>query len=301
MDALEKQRISGMKKIFANSSLSVSAVAVVLAFGLVGSGELLARNCVVTNWAGGQTNLLDDNAGTQGSSNRRFAGPCGLRVPVDGTPRYLTDSTPAGESEYIARFYAFLDNAGTDPVILFEADDGTDPQIQVWYNVPSGNDLTLRVFDSGSSASDATFSNVGTGWHSIEFAWESAAAAQMAFSVNGASDMVIDPAPDTSGISIANALLGNVGGAGSSGAATAIDFDEFDSRRTSRPSVDNPLFAGDSNGDGNINSGDITALVNDLLNSSQVFENFAGGQPDCNTDGSVNSGDITCVVNLLLQ
>ena len=50
---------------------------------------------------------------------------------------------------------------------------------------------------------------MGTGWHSAEFAWEADAAAEIAFSVNGAADQIISPA-DTSGISIANAKLGNV-------------------------------------------------------------------------------------------
>ena len=243
-----------------------------------------AQTCTIANWDGA-TALAAANAGTQGATNRRYGGPCGLRVPMDGTARFLTDNSPAAESTYIARFYAFLDNAGTDAVILF-ADAGDN--VEVWYNVPNAGDITLNVVDASANNNFLTFASVGSGWHSIEFAWESSATANIAFSVNGAADATATL--DTSGISLSSVSLGNLN---NNATGTSIDFDDFDSRRISRPGR---LLVADANGDGVITGGDLTSLVNELLGSS-----FAVGQPDCNEDGSITGGDLTCLVNILLN
>ncbi len=229
-------------KLEKSTGLSRSALTVKTLIGGAALAALMglsfnaqAQTCVVSNWLGGATALTDANAGTQNSvasNNRRYAGPCGLRVPVAGAAAFVTDDTPAAEGTYIARFYAYLDNAGTDPVVIFEADDGTDPQAQVWYNFPAAGDMTLRAFDSSAATNDLTFTGVGPGWKSVEFVWEAAAAADVAFSVDGATDLTATI--NTSGITLANASLGNVNGATG---GTAIDFDAFDSRRISRRGV----------------------------------------------------------------
>lgn len=241
-----------------------------------------AQTCTISNWDD-STNLTDAATGTQGSSNRRYGGPCGLRVQMDGTARYLTDNSPAAESTYIARFYAFLNNAGSEEVILF-ADGGNN--VEVWYNVPSAGDLTLNVVDSGSNPNFLTFTNVGSGWHSIEFSWEASANAEIAFSVNGATDLT--DTIDTSGITLSSARLGNINNA----AGTSIDFDDFDSRRVSRPGR---LLVGDANNDGNVTGADVTAVINEILSGT-----FAPGQPDCNEDGSITGADVTCLINTIL-
>lgn len=242
-----------------------------------------AQTCTVANWAGGATGLSDANTGTPSGSNRRYGGPCGLRVPADGTARFVTDDSPASETTYIARFYTFLDAAGTGEIILFAADDGATDQVQVLYNVPSNGDLTLRVWDSGGP-NDLSFLGVGTGWHSVELVWEAAASAAIAFSVNGAPD--VTATLDTSGIVLANANLGNVGGANTGG---TIDFDDFDSRRVSRP--------------GRLCRG-LTDETRDLLTFSDAIEifndavsptTFVAGQPDYNEDGLVTFSDAITV------
>ncbi len=243
-----------------------------------------AQTCTVSNWASA-TGLSDADAGTQGATNRRYGGPCGLQVDVDGTVRHVTDDTPATEASYIARFYAFLDNAGSNPVLLFAADDGTDDQIQVWYNDPSAGDLTLRVFDNGGSPTDLTEAAVGSGWHSVELVWDAAASSDVRFSVDGAADLTASP--DTSGISIANAHLGNVNGAAGAG---SIDFDDFDSRRMDRPGR---LMVGDANDDGGVNVLDGLAVFNESAGTA-----FAAGQPDCNEDGQVNVLDGLCIFDI---
>jgi hypothetical protein len=162
--------------------------------------------------------------------------------------------------------------------------------IQVHYNDPAAGDITMYAFDSGAGQASATFtaSEIDTDWVSIEFDW-SAGTDDKLFSVNGLADKAI--ALDTSGIGITDASLGNINGA-DSGAGSVFYFDDFDSRRQNRPGR---LLVGDANDSGSISSGDITALINEVLDNG-----FAPGQPDCNENGEVTSGDITCLINILL-
>src|SRR5690625_5110291 len=110
-----------------------------------------AQQCTVNNWDV-QQGLTDSDTGTPSANNRRYGGPCGLRVALDGTERYVVDESPNAENSYIARFYAFLNDAGTDPVLLFAATDGAEDQVQVWYNSPQAGDVTLSVYDSTGTA-----------------------------------------------------------------------------------------------------------------------------------------------------
>lgn len=262
--------------------LIIAGIAMAACLGFAVSAQ---AQCVVSNWAGA-TNLADGNAGNQGSSNRRYGGPCGLRVAVDGSTRFLTDNSPTSEGTYIARFYAFLDNAGSNPVLLFAADDGTDQQIQVFYD---NGDLTLKVWDQASSDHDLNVTGVGSGWHSIELVWEEAADADIRFSVDGDTDVTPGSVIDTTGIAIANAHLGNVNGAGGGG---SIDFDDFDSRRVERPGR---LVRADANDDGVVDIFDAVDLRDELAETS-----FAPGQPDCDENGEVDIFDAPCLRDLVL-
>lgn len=262
----------------------ISGVALSALLGL--SLNVQAQTCVVSNWDSA-TNVSDADAGTQGGSNRRYGGPCGLRVAVDGTERIVTDNSPTAESTYIARFYTFLNNAGSDPIIIYAADDGSVDQVQVWYNFPAAGDMTLRTFDASAGTNDLTFNAVGSGWHSVEFVWEAAAAADILFSVNGAADL--STTIDTSGITLAAAHLGNVNSATN---GTSIDFDDFDSRRISRPGR---LLVGDADDNASINILDVQAVGNEVVNGV-----FAAGQPDCTEDGAVNILDVQCVGGIVV-
>jgi len=261
----------------------IGGVAAAALLGL--SMNAQAQTCVVDNWTSA-TVVTNANAGTQGTSNRRYGGPCGLRTPAGPTAAYVTDETPSAEGSYIARFYAYLDDAGTAPAIIYEATDGTDFRIRVWYNADntggaSPGDLTLQVADNATDNNFLTFSGVGPGWHSIEFTWEAAASAEINFTVNGAADQTINL--DTSGFQIADASLGNVNG----GATGTMDFDDFDSRRISRPGR---LCRGDTNGDEEIRLTDVT----NIFTEAQTFgATLAGGQPDFDENGSVGLADVT--------
>lgn len=259
-----------------------------------------AQTCVVSNWLGGATNLTDADAGTQdtgATSNRRFGGPCGLRVPVSGTAAFVTDDTPSAEGTYIARFYAFLDNAGSDAIIIFQADDGANPQVQVWYNFPAAGDLTLRTFEGAPRGGnvDLTFNAIPPGWTSAELVWEAAASADIRFSVNGAADL--STTANTAGITLANASLGNVNGAAN---GTNMDFDAFDSRRISRPGRLCPGLTDEARAVLGGDTGPRLAVTDALA----IFDEFAtnggtpaAGMPDFDQNGSVNPSDVIGVFN----
>jgi hypothetical protein len=255
----------------------LSGVALIALLGL--SLNVQAQTCTVNNWDD-QINLADANTGTQSGTNRRYGGPCGLRVALDGTPRYLTDLSPVGESSYIVRFYAFFSSVA-EPTMIFAAEniDGDDV-VEIWYN---GGDLILNVVDTGAVLNDFTVAGIGAGWHSIELVWNASSEADnILFSVNEEADTLTQTV-DTSGISLHAANLGNL----NSATGGSIDFDDFDSRRISRPGR---LLVGDANDDLVVNIFDVQAVGAEVTGGV-----FAMGQPDCNEDGLINIFDVQCV------
>lgn len=239
--------------------------------------------CTIENWSSA-VGLAPADAGTQDEPNgfRRYGGPCGLRVAVDGSPRYLIDYTPMSEGSYNARFYAFLDDAGTAPVDLMET-LGSFDTFRVVFNWPSTNDLTLRIFDYTGAATNLTATGLGTGWHSIEVIWESDQLASIALLVDGVK--IHSDSVDTSGLAVVETRLGNINGANSGG---FINFDDFDSRRISWPGR---LDEGDANDDGVIDVADLIAVSDEISDLG-----LAPGQPDCDENGSIDEADIECLV-----
>jgi hypothetical protein len=270
---------------------------VVFAAAMGFSVNAAAQTCTVDNWQGGSPGLSNSDAGTQGSSNRRYGGPCGLRVPLGGSAAYVADDTPGGETTYIVRAYVYLDDITTgDPVVLFAADDDTgdssytaaDAQIEVSYDADasSGGTLVLSVRDqSGTLQPLPAVDNVGTGWHSFELVWEQASSANIAFSVDGAAD--VTGTVDTTGITIENAFLGVL----NSVTGGSVDFDDFDSRRVDRPGR---LLVADANDSGDLTIADLFEVNNELGGSA-----FAAGQPDCDENGSITISDLFCTNGLL--
>jgi hypothetical protein len=258
-----------------------SGIALTALLGL--SLNVQAQTCTVDNWDE-QANLADANTGTQSGSNRRYGGPCGLRVALDGTPRYLTDLSPVGESSYIVRFYAFFSSV-TNPTMIFAAEniDGDDV-VEIWYN---GGDLILNVVDSSTAVQDFTVAGIGAGWHSIELVWNASNEADnIRFSVNEEDD-TLTATVDTSGISLHAANLGNLNSANGG----SVDFDDFDSRRISRPGR---LVCGDANNDGIVTADDVSAVRGEIFGVA-----FAAGQPDANEDGGITADDVSAVREII--
>ncbi len=264
-----------------------SAAAAFLGFSMNAQAQ---PACTVDNWTA-NPGLSDDDAGYQGANNRRYGGPCGLRVPFDGETRLVMFESEQGEVDYIARFYAFLDDIDTaDPVIIFAGEGDGDDQVQVWYNFPAANDLTLRARDQAGTDHDLTFESVGSGWHSIEFEWHQDASAEISFIVNSDDqEDELSMTIDTSGLVIQSAHLGNAAEANTGGFA---DFDDFDSRRSTRPGR---LLRGDATDSGNHTGADSDAVLLERLGLE-----FAPGQPDCTESGSVTGADSDCVLLIRL-
>lgn len=58
------------------------------------------------------------------------------------------------------------------------------------------------------------------------------------------------------------------------------------------------MLTGDVNDDGEVNIGDVTAIIDYLLgNASDTFNIEAA---DVNGDGEVNIGDVTAIIDMLL-
>ena len=61
----------------------------------------------------------------------------------------------------------------------------------------------------------------------------------------------------------------------------------------------NAAQRGDVDGDGSVNTSDVTALINYLLNGNASGINLRGA--DCDQDGSINISDVTALINYLLR
>jgi len=141
------------------------------------------------------------------------------------------------------------------------------------------------------------------GYYSIELAWAAGTVApattgSMTGTVTGKSGQVatanVAGTVNFTGLansadSITDARIGLIAGAPT--VSTAVNFDEFDSRRTTNPGR---LCRGDSNGVNGITATDRSAITTELANGA-----LAAGQPDCNESGGVTATDRSCVTALL--
>jgi hypothetical protein len=246
-----------------------------------------AQTCTVENWSD-SPGLTAADTGFQGSDNRRYGGPCGLRVPFDGSSRYV-EYESAGEGNYIARFYVFLDELGGDAAIFKAEDNGGDVLVVSYDN----GDIVLTAVDQADTSHPLAITGVGNGWHSVEITWlqgSDATQTEVTLLVNSEDpNDGVSTSIDTTGMAIDLVKLGNVDGVSTGGSA---DFDDFDSRRSSRPGR---LLVGDAANTGSNDSPDLVAARNEILGNS-----FAPGQPDCNEDGDIGSPDLVCIRNILL-
>lgn len=273
---------SALKTLFAGAAVSV-------AFGFVMSAQAShvvdSSDCTTNNWSSA-TGLTADDAGVQGGTNRRYGGPCGLRVATGGGEAFVTSEEPTNETSYNVRFYAFMDDApaGGD-VTLFATD-----AFSVMYHEAS-SEVMLHADHDGGIDTSLSFP-VNAGWYSIHVNWTADAAADIEFLVanrdtpDGSAQTVN---LDTSALSINTAMLGNVDDTGLD--AGSLDFDDFVSTRITPP---DRLLVGDANGDDSYSVGDLNSVLVELNENG-----FADGQPDCNEEGSMSVGDLNCALVIL--
>ncbi len=244
-----------------------------------------AQTCTVGNWDA-SSGALADMDGTDNSNGlvgtppvfRRYAGPCAFEAPFGGGPDWVEDSGMV-ESNYIARFYVYLNDLTGDDVPIFEAYDGSNAALfGVYFTSDSG--AGVIGFDATGNGIVDQSGSAEPGWNSVELSYDGV---NLLASINGADDL---SAASSSG-DVAAVRLGDIDGAGGGSAV----FDDFDSRRTTRPGR---LCRGltDATRDA-LTFADAIAIFNDAASNSTVTT----GQPDYNEDGLVTFSDAIAVFN----
>lgn len=266
------------------------ALLIAASASLMGIAHAAAEvRCTVGNWSNA-VGLTDANVGVPSASNRRYTGPCGLRVPIVSTPAYVENTDDAegnalGESIYYARFYFFINHVNTE-VTVFRALDGSDSVVELEVLAA---DNTLRLKLDGNPVGEAAALRADR-WNSAEIRWDVDANLPLAtLVVNG--DVISESPVPTPSARIRAVQLGAIAtGAQPSG---SIDFDGFDSRRTSSPGRLPVGVAADGSSD---EAADLMAVRTEILG-----QGFAPGQPDCDEDGQVGASDIVCIRDLSLD
>jgi hypothetical protein len=266
MKSFDKSRISAGLR----SGLAIAALA------LLGQPALA---CTTAAWSA-DTGVTVGGPEGNPATLARYSGLCAMQA---ATSVHVEDESPGGISRIRARFYMLADN--TAEADVYRGFNGTGSQVfEVSVNPGNGN---VTLSSGGTNATCTGCANAGE-WNAIEIDWDAGSGA-LSLWVN--SDATTDAADATASFSssqtVSSVRLGNL-----NGAAGAMNFDSYESRRTT---AIGRLVVSDANGDGTVNSQDIAIMVNELLGTS-----FAPGQVDCNLDGTVNSQDLACVVNILL-
>lgn len=265
-----------------------------------------AQSCTITNWAGGSVNDSALFAGSPLDGNTRYGGPCSLEVGLDSGFAYVVDNSPIAEQDYITRFYFNPNGNGSAdaPMVIFSANDASDGTgddvIQLWFNVASAdpfvaqpNHVTLLVTtEDGVEEIQAGATSIrANGWNSFEIVWSSGPDATIALKVNERDDLTVTG--DTSSQRVRSALLGFVDEGAAISSTNPLYFDDFDSRRQSRPGR---LLRGDA-----LDNGEIT-LLDGLAVADEFFNDvLAPGQPDCTEDGVVDPLDGLCIADLFFE
>jgi len=264
---------------------------------MLAAGVKAAPACSLDGWsrvAGAQ--ML--STGSPANGHRRYQGECGMHVSLDGAASgYVEDKSPSGETEYMARFYLFTGDAQLGPgdwVDVFTAYRGeTSPVPELTVRLTGGADganLRLRAANGASTAVGAPVA-VAPGWHGIALSWQRATSVN-----NGRVEWSVDDAGqdalgglDNRSHAIDLARLGAVSRQGGSG---GLDFDAFDSHRSSPAEL---LLAGDANADKLVNAADLVSVIREYNGGA-----LTPGQPDCNGDGTVDRADMDCIAHAII-
>ena len=273
-----------LKNFTTRSLLAGAALAAAFAFTV----NAQAQTCTIANWDASAGSLV---AGHPGDGNKRYGGPCSLRVTLDGDVAWVenqfqqgTDpAVPLDEPRHISRFYAFFgDITGSDEFVLYELYDDADVSLMTLTYNPSSGEITVDPM--GGTAE--TFTTVAGRWHSIEVDWDVSSAGSEVVSVEigtaaGVGSETISISSTTG--HVASVRIGNVDGAISGG---NLYIDDFDSRRLSSPGR---LCRGDTSGNEEIRMAD----VNTVFREVQTFgAELAGGQPDFVENGIIAMADV---------
>lgn len=241
-----------------------------------------AMACTVSNWLGTGT-ATDVNNAKGPPATARYSGICALTV---GTGTYVVDNSPGAEGTYRARFYV-LTRSVSDPVTIFKAtasDNGGGANVvDVSFN---GSQFSFN--QNGSAAGSVTGIQVGK-WYSVEVFYK----ANTSFTVKvwgaGTGAQVGSYSGAAGAGTIGSAVLGISNGI----AATAFNFDAFESTRSEATEIGR-LCRGDGAVNGTRDISDVVALFSELNGVT-----YASGQPDMNEDGSVNINDAMALFTVI--
>ncbi len=257
----------------AKASISITLLSACLIF----SYEVLA--CSMSAWVPGASGDVRTNNPANGVA--RVGGACGLKVSGTG---YVQDNGPNTETQFIGRFYFLsqLNGVGSTKIFVAYSDETSTELFSIKYD-GANISIDATTATGGGTTSVAVDNNH---WNLIEFFWKSGDSGSLW--VN--ADATKDPASGefASGIgTVESVRLGAPYGFG--GLTGVAFFDDYESRRSLPVGA---LLAGDGNFDGDINSEDLTVIVEEYL-----FNSYDNGVTDCNLDAEINSGDINCVVS----
>ncbi len=228
------------------NSLDAMSGVFITALGVMLCGATLA--CTTQAWEETKTGGVV-SAGTAA----RFDGDCGLRLDLSGSSSgWVEDPTPgtlADVTEYVARFYAYVDDAQVasgETLTLFSARDSNANELFGLQLKGSGGDavLDLYAYDDTTGIVDAEGDVVVPfGWRALALHWNTG-------SGTGAVSLSIDEnnvqnisGLNNAGYSINKVFLGVVEG-NSPGLSGVIDVDSFASRRTGTAGLVNRSCSG---------------------------------------------------------
>ena len=259
------------------SSRTILAVALMAALPATS-----AMACTVSNWNGTNTATTAANAKGPADGVARYSGECALTV---GSGKFVVDNSPGAEAVYRSRFYV-LTRPVTGAVTIFKAtasDNGAGAAaVEITF------DGTSFAFSQNGAAAGSVTGIQADKWYSIETAYKAGNAFTASVWGAGGSTEVGSVSGTAGAATVGSAVMGISNGT----AATAFNFDAFESTRSEATAIGR-LCRGDANGSSTITSADRASIT------AEINGAYATGQPDCNEDGRVNSADRACITSLI--
>ncbi len=238
-----------------------------------------AMACTVGNWSADSGNV---NAGGPNTGVARYSGLCAMGAP-DGKVSWVQDNSPGGINRIRARFY-----------VLNNIDSGQSVQVYRGFSSTNGTGLLFTVIMNSSGsvvlrdhvANQDVSQVASTKWLSIEIDYaQGSGDGVISLSVNGQTPALNSSLNNAAAAALQSVRLGNLQGTGGT-----LNFDAYESRRTT---AIGRLLVGDANNSGSVNIADASAIIAELDGTTQT------GQADCNENGVINIADASCIISLL--
>ncbi|WP_457671849.1 hypothetical protein [Thiolapillus sp.] len=213
--------------------VAIRSLAAITGIFLLQQGQVLA--CSTQAWD-------DSNIGSTVTAEAAavYEGSCGLRLHLDGTSTgWVKDPTPGtvpAVTEYVARFYAYIDDAqlaNGQGFTLFNAEDASANELFGLEVKGSASGPVLHLYAWDGAVREAVGDvSVPPGWRAIVLHWTTGAGnGALRLSIDRTQDMQTITGLSNAGQVIDSVNLGVVSG-NSSGIVGTIDVDAFTSRRT---------------------------------------------------------------------